>query len=363
MPGSAFDVDIQAKLGDFSLDAQFSAPSGITVLTGASGAGKSSLVSALAGLLTPDSGRIMNGAKVLFDKKKRINLRPGKRRCGYVLQDALLFPHMGVKGNLTFGARKGQITLDQVVKLLGLGHVMKRRPHQLSGGERQRVAIGRALLSNPHFLLMDEPLTGLDSARRMNVIPFIEQMRDELGVPIVFVTHHWPEIVRLADTIAVMAEGKITACGPAADILVQLEGGEFGANSVGGIVTAKIEAHESNFGLTHLYAPAGSIYVPRMAGNVGDTVRVYIDARDVALSIDLPTGISIQNILLCRVRAVRSNPYGQYDIVLDLDGGGKLVSRITGKAVEDLNLKPGMTVHALIKSVALDKDLIAHPPS
>jgi len=361
MKDSAFDVDIQAKMGAFSLDVQFSAPPGITVLTGASGSGKSSLVNALAGIFTPDSGRIMNGQKVLFDKQENVNLRPGKRRCGYVLQDALLFPHMSVKRNLTFGARKGAITFDQVITLLDLRRVMKRRAHQLSGGERQRVAIGRALLSNPQFLLMDEPLTGLDPARRMNVIPFIEKMRDELGVPVVFITHHWPEIVRLADTIAVMTNGRVSAHGPAADVIVQLEGEDFGTNSVGGIVTATIEAHERDFDLTHLYAPAGSIYVPRMVGNIGDTVRVYIDARDVALSLERPTGISIQNILRSRVRTVRSNPSGQCDVILDLEGGGKLVSRITRRAAQDMELKPGMTVHALIKSVALDKDMITPP--
>lgn len=361
MANPAVVVDIQAKLGKFKLDAKFQAPPGITVLTGQSGAGKTSVANALAGLMRPKRGRIIVEGITLLDTENRIDLPAGARRCGYVLQDPLLFPHMSVKGNLNFGRRKGPIDRSQVIKLLGLGKLLGRRPHHLSGGERQRVAIARALLSNPDFLLMDEPLTGLDAQRRFEVLPFIENLRDELAIPIVFITHHWPEIVRLADTVIVMENGQVTASGPTADIVTRLQGSALGMETSGSVVTAKIEAQDSNYGLTILHAPAGKLYVSQMSGSAGDTVRLFIESKNVALSLDYPEDISIQNILYCQVHSIRRLVDGQHDVDLTLQGGEQLVARITKRALDQMKLTRGTKVHALVKSVALDKDLIAHP--
>lgn len=363
MANPAVVVDIQAKFGKFKLDAKFQAPPGITVLTGASGAGKTSVANALAGLMRPKRGRIVVEGNVLFDRENRIDLSPGARRCGYVLQDPLLFPHMSVKGNLGFGARKGPVSRTQVIKLLGLGSLLRRRPRHLSGGERQRVAIGRALLSNPEFLLMDEPLTGLDAARRLEVLPFIELLRDELAIPIVYITHHWPEIVRLADTVVVMENGQVTASGPTGDVIARLQGTALGMETTGSVITAKIEGHDSRYGLTVLNAPAGNLYVGQMGGAPGETVRLFIDSKNVALSLGYPEDISIQNILFCQVHSIKRLVDGQHDVDLTMEGGGQLVARITKRALDQMQLTRGTKVHALVKSVAVDKDLIAHPLS
>lgn len=208
---------------------------------------------------------------------------------------------------------------------------------------------------------MDEPLTGLDAQRRLEVLPFIENLRDELAVPIIYITHHWPEIVRLADTVVVMENGQVTDAGPTGDVMIRLQGTSLGMETIGSVITAKIEGHDSRYGLTILNAPAGKLYVAQMAGEAGETVRLFIDSKNVALSLGYPQDISIQNILFCQVHSIRRLVDGQHDVELTLEGGGQLVARITARALSQLNLKRGTKVHALVKSVALDKDLIAHP--
>jgi molybdate transport system ATP-binding protein len=209
------EVAVTKRLGDFTIDAEFScATDGIVALFGRSGAGKTSLIDMLAGLSRPDSGRIEIAGVPLFDSHRGLDLPPERRRIGYVFQEGRLFPHMTVRSNLSYGLRRAptherRIQFDQIVELLGLEALLGRRPHDLSGGEKQRIALGRALLANPRLLLMDEPLAALDQPRKDEILPFIERLRDELTIPIVYVSHAMPEIVRLADVMVLMSEGRV----------------------------------------------------------------------------------------------------------------------------------------------------------
>ncbi|MGH7001628.1 MAG: molybdenum ABC transporter ATP-binding protein, partial [Stellaceae bacterium] len=209
------EVDAEATLGDFGLAAKFVAPSaGITALFGRSGAGKTSIVNALAGLLTPSRGRIVVRDEILFDSERRINVPPNRRRLGYIFQEGRLFPHYSVKGNLLYGAKRREAAaFDRIVALLGLGNLLHRRPGDLSGGEKQRVAIGRAILAEPRLLLMDEPLAALDAARKEEILPFIAALRGALDIPVVYVSHAMDEVIRLADTLVLVDGGKIAATG------------------------------------------------------------------------------------------------------------------------------------------------------
>lgn len=219
------EVRAKHRLGVFQLDVELVAPTGgIVALFGRSGAGKTSLVNMLAGLLRPTEGRIALNGTVLFDSAARIDLPPERRRLGYVFQEARLFPHLDVRGNLLYGFRRvpaaeRAIRLEQIVELLDIGPLLRRRPGSLSGGEKQRVAIGRALLANPRLLLMDEPLASLDATRKAEILPFIEQLRDKLRLPIVYVSHDMGEIIRLADTVVLLADGRVTAIGSAEQVL------------------------------------------------------------------------------------------------------------------------------------------------
>ena len=218
------DVDIAQRVGTFALDAKFSVDAPVVGLFGASGSGKTSIVNAIAGITRPHRGTIRINGEVLFDTAKGIDVRPEHRRVGYVFQDALLFPHLDVKSNLTYGQRLRQpservIDEQHVVDLLGLAPLLSRRPRTLSGGEKQRVAIGRALLAQPRILLMDEPLASLDTPRKMEILDYIERLRDDLRIPIVYVSHSADEIARLADKVVLLADGKCVAVGSVDELL------------------------------------------------------------------------------------------------------------------------------------------------
>jgi len=218
------DVDVAQRLGDFALDVKFAADAPIVGLFGASGSGKTSVVNAIAGVATPQRGTIRVNGSVLFDSATGVNVRPEHRRVGYVFQDALLFPHLDVRSNLLYGQRLRSpseqfIDEKRVVDLLGLRALLHRKPRTLSGGEKQRVAIGRALLAQPRILLMDEPLASLDAPRKAEILDYIERLRDDLRIPIVFVSHSLDEVMRLADTVVLLAEGKCVAVGPTRDVL------------------------------------------------------------------------------------------------------------------------------------------------
>jgi molybdate transport system ATP-binding protein len=360
------EVAVQKRLGSFVLDAKFASDSvGITALYGRSGAGKTSLVNALAGLLAPDRGRIVVGGEVLFDSDAGIDLPPERRRLGYVFQDGLLFPHYSVRGNLLYGRRRGAdgVPFDTVVALLGIEQLLDRKPGSLSGGEKQRVALGRALLAGPRLLLMDEPLAALDQQRKAEILPFIERLRDELAIPIVYVTHAMEEIVRLADTLVLMSEGRVAAVGTVEDLTSRLDLRPLTGRFEGGAVLRCVVAdHDSGFGLTRLAFPGGRISVARLDLPLGTTVRVRVRARDVVLALERPAGLSIRNAFPARVIEIAAADGPAVDLRLDIGSEGKSVmlwARVTRRALAELKLEIGSAVHALVKTVALDRSSFA----
>ena len=311
------EVDIEHRLADFALDIHFQAGRGLTALFGRSGAGKTSVVNAIAGLLRPRRGRIVMDGSVLLDTERGICVPTHRRRVGYVFQEGRLFPHLTVRQNLMFGrwfapARERRATnLDDIVDLLGIAELLDRRPGRLSGGEKQRVAIGRALLASPRLLLMDEPLASLDARRKDEILPYLERLRDEARVPIVYVSHSIAEVTRLATTIVLISAGRVHAVGPVQEVMGRAElyplAGRFEAGAVLGM---RIAAHDPRWSLTQLTGDFGRLTVPRLDAPVGTALRVRIRARDVILAVTRPTGISALNVLAAEVERAGSDRGG-----------------------------------------------------
>jgi molybdate transport system ATP-binding protein len=355
------EVAIEKRLGGFALNAAFECETaGIVALFGRSGAGKTSLVNALAGLMRPDRGRIALNGGPLFDSARGIDLPPERRRLGYVFQEGRLFPHLSVRGNLSYGLKRvpsaeRRIEFDQIVELLGLEQLLARRPRDLSGGEKQRVALGRALLANPRLLLMDEPLAALDQQRKDEVLPFIERLRDELRIPIVYVSHSMPEIVRLADIMVLMSEGRIEAVGPVDELTSRLDLRPLtGRYEAGAVLEVRVGGQDEANGLTALSFAGGQLWVPRLDLPAGTGLRLRVRARDVALALERPKGISILNVFECVVRDIGTEGGPQVDLQLDANGAA-LWARITKRSLVDLELRPGAPVFAMIKAVAIDR--------
>ncbi len=362
------EVSVTKRLGEFSLDMGFSCESaGVTAVFGRSGAGKTTLVNLLAGLLRPDAGRIAVNGRVLFDSATGVDLPPERRRLGYVFQEGRLFPHLSVRGNLGYGLKRTppaerRISLEQIVALLGLEALLARRPRDLSGGEKQRVALGRALLANPRLLLMDEPLAALDQQRKDEVLPFIERLRDELSVPIVYVSHAMEEVVRLADTLVLVSEGRTVAVGPLDELTSRLDLRPLtGRYEAGAVIQARVSRHDEAFALSELAFDGGILRVPRLDLEPGAELRIRIRARDVALALAPPRDISVLNVFPGVVRDISSEPGAQVDILLDV-GGTPLWARITARSRHDLGLAPGARVYALVKAVAIDRHALGRAP-
>lgn len=356
------EVDIAHDFGGFSLQAQFACAPGLTALFGRSGAGKTTLVNAIAGLLKPDRARITVNGRALVDSVAGIFVPPHRRRIGYVFQDARLFPHLSVRHNLLYGRffarRHDEIGFDQIVDLLGIRHLLQRRPATLSGGEQQRVTIGRALLSRPELLLMDEPLAALDGARKEEILPYLERLRDELKLPIVYVSHAIPEVTRLADTVVLLSEGRVQAVGSVPELTGRLDLFPLtGRYEAGAVLQASLLRHEDRWGLSVLGCRAGEILVPQIAQPIGSSLRIRIRARDVTLALAPPVETSALNILRGTVSELKTGATDtagpQIEVRLDCNGDA-LLARVTRLSAARLALTPGKTVYAMIKTVALD---------
>ncbi len=359
MPG--LDLAVAKRLGAFSLDVAFSVPAqGVTALFGRSGAGKSATLSAIAGALRPDRGRIALGDRVLFDADQDVDVPMERRAIGWVFQDARLFPHLSVRANLDYGAHRARgrdagVRFDEVLTVLGIEPLLARRPVRLSGGERQRVAIGRALLSQPSLLLMDEPLSALDAPRRAEILPFLARLKARFAMPILYVTHSLAEVVRLADQLVVLDEGSVAAQGALAEVLARanlplLSGRADAAATLDGIVAE----HLGERGLSRLRIGEIDLFAPRLHQALGDPVRAVVLARDVLLARVRPEAISARNILLGRIAGLASRSDGSVMVRLALDGGPFLLSAITADAVQSLKLSTGEPVWAILKSVAVE---------
>lgn len=359
------EVDVERRIGNFHLAASFAAEAvGITALFGRSGSGKTTLVNLLAGLLRPDRGTIKIGNQVLFSSASRIDLPPERRRLGYVFQDGRLFPHISVRGNLLYGMRhrraeRAVVDFDAAVQLLGIEKLLTRRPRDLSGGEKQRVAIGRALLSNPRLLLMDEPLAAIDAARKSQILPFIERLRDELRIPIIYVSHAMDEIIRLADNLVIISEGHVAAVGTVEDLTSRLDLRPLtGRYEAGAVIPVTVAQEDSGDGLSELVFPGGILHVPRVGLASGSPLRARIRARDVALARKRPEDISILNILRGTVVEISPESGPVVDVRLDVGLPGRPVAlwaRITARSLRSLDIAIGAPVFALVKTVALDR--------
>ncbi len=359
------DVDIEQQLGAFRLAVKFAAEAPIVGLFGRSGSGKTSVINAIAGITTPSRGHIRVNDVALFDAAQGINLPPEQRRIGYVFQDALLFPHMDVHANLTYGqrlrpARERVIDEERVVDLMGLRTLLRRRPDTLSGGEKQRVAIGRALLAQPRILLMDEPLAALDVPRKTEILDYIERLRDELAIPIVYVSHSVPEIIRLADSVVLVSDGHCLAYGDVDDVMGRLDlKPATGRYEAGSLIETRVVAHHLDDDLTTLAFDGGELFVPHVNGLIGERVRARIRARDVALATQRPEGISILNVLAGRVTAINeeAGPIAEVQLAI---GAATLTARITRRSVQQLEIRVGSDVFALVKAVSFDQRSVGY---
>ncbi|MBS7537836.1 molybdenum ABC transporter ATP-binding protein [Ancylobacter lacus] len=353
------EVDIRIARPGFTLEAAFSAPpAGITALFGRSGAGKTTIIQAVAGVVRPVRGRIVVDGTAYFDADRHIDLPVERRRVGYVFQDARLFPHMSVERNLRYGERRARVApfigFDPVVDLLGLRALLGRRPHTLSGGERQRVAIGRALLAQPRLLLMDEPLAALDEARKLDILPYIERLRDVMGVPVLYVSHSIDEVLRLSDRVVALAAGRVVAAGPVAEVMSRPDilpvVGRF---DLGTILESVVVAHDAAYGLSTLGFPGGELRVPLVDVPVGAPTRARVRSRDVALALQRPEGVSVTNRLPAVVSGIRAMEGAYVDVEVAI-GPSALHAMVTRESLDRLALRPGMPVWALVKTVAVD---------
>ncbi|MGY6633978.1 MAG: molybdenum ABC transporter ATP-binding protein [Alkalilacustris sp.] len=349
----------------FALDVEVTAPPGVTVLFGPSGSGKTTLVNAVAGLLHPDAGRIAVDDWVLLDTAARRFLPTHRRRIGYVFQEGRLFPHLSVRQNLLYGrwfARPGtrRDSIDDVVEMLGIGHLLARRPGTLSGGEKQRVAIGRALLAAPRLILADEPLAALDEARKAEILPYFERLRDEVSVPILYVSHSSAEVARLATTVIALRHGRVAAVGPPERVLGDVAA--VGVRDVASLLRARVVAHHTD-GLSELATAAGTLHLPQVALPTGSVIRVRIMANEVILARSLPSGLSALNILRGTIAQILPGRGPAARVVLSM-GDDRLTARVTQRAVAALGLAEGQTCHAILKSVAVAPDDVgpAGPP-
>ncbi|HLI13624.1 MAG TPA: molybdenum ABC transporter ATP-binding protein [Alphaproteobacteria bacterium] len=353
-------VDVALRLGKFRLEAKFESSGHLTALFGRSGAGKTSLINVIAGLLRPERGYVAVNGDVLIDTARGVLVPKHRRRIGYVFQEGRLFPHLTVRQNLLYGrwftpAPRRYGRLEHVVELLGIEPLLDRRPGLLSGGEKQRVAIGRALLSSPQLLLMDEPLASLDEGRKSEILPYIERLRDETDVPIIYVSHSVPEVTQLATTLVVLSDGKVAATGPTAEIMGRLDLFPLtGRYEAGAVLETKVASHDRVFGLTILRSAAGDLRVPHLYLAVGAPVRVRIRARDVMISVAPPQGLSALNVLEGILAEIRPSDGPIAELRLDANGA-TLLARLTRRSIHDLGIEPGRKVYAVIKSIAFDR--------
>ncbi len=349
-------VAIRQQLGAFALDVDFTAPDGLTVLFGRSGSGKTSVMNAVAGLSRPEAGRISLGERVLFDAEARVNLPPDKRRIGTVFQDARLFPHLTVRQNLLYGqwfAPKGAVKAEfgRVVEMLGIGALLERRPGALSGGEKSRVAIGRALLSGPELILADEPLAALDEARKAEILPYFERLRDVAGVPVLYVSHSASEVARLATTVVVLDAGRVQRQGTAVEVLGDTAVLPTGAREAGAVLEARVVRHHAD-GLTELDAGGVPLFLPQIAADAGARVRVRIAAHDVMLARVRPEGLSALNMLPGVVREIRTGEGPGAMVALETPAG-RVLARVTRRSALALGLAEGVEAVAVVKTVSV----------
>jgi molybdate transport system ATP-binding protein len=356
------------RRGTFALNVRFELPTpGVVALFGRSGCGKSTAVNIIAGLLQPDSGRVVLDDTVLVDLQQGVDVPPERRRIGYVFQDTRLFPHLSVAANLRYAQKRAvgapYVDLAAVTSMLDLAALMNRRTHQLSGGERQRVAIGRALLTQPRLLLLDEPLAALDEARREEVLPYLETLRDQLAIPMVYVTHDFAEVLRLATHIVLMEAGSVTAQGTVGEMSLNPRlRSIIGPDEVGAIIDGVVLGVDSSSNLTRVRVGQGELNVQAKGLAVGTALRVQLLARDIIVSTHIPQHLSVRNSLAGIVKSIHGDDDDSDLITIDI-GAEEILARITKAATRELSLRPGIEAWALVKSVSLRGHAFAARPT
>lgn len=359
MPDSApINIRLLQQRVNFRLDVDVDlAAQGITGLFGPSGAGKTSLLRCVAGLEAADRGRVSIGDALLEDSDQKLSVPSEKRRIGYVFQEPRLFPHLSIEANLRFGLRRSQRgmpaqSFERIVDMLGLESLLARATAGLSGGEAQRVAIGRALLSAPELLLMDEPLASLDETRKNDVLPYLDRLHQDAGVPIIYVSHNIDEICQLCDQLAVMSDGVVVAHGDLQSVLLQTELPVLGGNEAGAVLRATVTAIDAENELTAISAAGHELWVPGRDLRVGSTVSLRVRANDVSLCLDRPERTSILNVLPARIEQLQDEPDGTV-LLRMLIGAECILARITKKSRAQLSLQVGTQVYAQVKSIAI----------
>ncbi len=350
-------AQFQMRFDSFVLDAVFDAPArGVTALFGPSGSGKTTLLRCIAGLERAQGTLHVNG-EAWQDGKTFVPTH--KRPMGYVFQEASLFPHLSVRANLEYGYKRikpaeRKVQLEQVVAWLGLSHLIERNdPTQLSGGERQRVAIARALLTSPRILLMDEPLSALDTASKRDILPYLERLHRELEIPVFYVSHAMDEVSQLADHIVLMENGRVIASGALGETLARLDLPTAQFDDAGAVLEAVVAQHDEKYHLSRLNFAGGYLWVGKVEQPFGTRMRARVLARDVSIATQTPQGSSINNILNARIEEIRDEGADKVMVRMRVGDAHMLLSRITRRSRDNLGLTEGMYVCAQVKSVAL----------
>lgn len=342
----------------FTLDVDLRLPQGgVTVLFGPSGCGKTTVLRSAAGLERAH-GSVRIAGNVWQDDEKKIFVPTYARRIGYVFQEASLFDHLNVRENLRYGLKRiadagGEKRLDEAVELLGIGHLLDRRTNELSGGERQRCAIARSLAVKPTALFMDEPLAALDHDRRLEIMPWIERLKKELRLPILYVTHSEEEVMRMADSLAVIELGKLVDSGPVAETWLRLMQKKTRKAARQVLVMGTVTDRDASWGLMLVQCGGMRFWVHDNGAATGSVVRVLVSADDVSLAVTQPTQTSIQNVFACTVADIAEGSDASRRIVRIEEGGGVILAELTARAVHELNLQPGMRVWAQVKTIAV----------
>ncbi|MES2784184.1 MAG: molybdenum ABC transporter ATP-binding protein [Pseudomonadota bacterium] len=353
-------VQVTLTRPGFTLRAAFDPPArGITALFGPSGSGKTTLLRCIAGLERAQDCVVRIAGQTWQDDSRQHFVPVWQRSIGYVFQEPSLFEHLDVRGNLAFAAKRAtagdrrQVALDDTIELLGIAHLLQRRTHELSGGERQRVAIARALASQPQLLLLDEPLASLDHARRQEILPWLERLRDELEIPMLYVTHAADEVARLADTLVVLDQGLVRASGRTGEVLARIDSPVVVGDDAGALLEGRVEERDGRWHLMRVGFAGGSLWLRDSGQPVGQAVRMRVLARDVSIALEAPQSSSIQNLLPCTVEAIALDSHPSQVMLRLKIGESTVLARITARAADALVLAPGQRAWAQVKSVAV----------
>jgi molybdate transport system ATP-binding protein len=359
MSGEAFHIRLTLPRADFHLQLDLQLPArGITVLYGPSGSGKTSVLRCVAGLERAQQARVLVAGEVWQDDAAGVFLPTHRRTLGYVFQEASLFDHLDVQANLRYGLQRAptpgaELRLHTAVQLLGIRDLLKRRTQQLSGGERQRVAIARALATAPKVLLLDEPMAALDAARRQDILPWLERLRDELRIPMLYVTHSADELARLADHLVVLERGQVRASGPVAEVLAAIASPVVVGEDAGVLLGGEVVERDAHWQLVRVAFDGGSLWLRDNGVPLGRAVRLRVLARDVSLTTAEPQYTSIQNHFPCEIESVAPDAHPSQVLVRLRCGASLLLARITRRACAELELEPGASAWVQVKSVAV----------